>query len=293
MTLQQTGTIIKTPDNAPGLLIVAGQQKPFTLEGVWKSPVAPAVNMAVDVEFDAVGSVTGLTVVDPQQAASDKLNQIGGAAQQHGKEAAEMARQGAGALVARMGKVTLAAAVVIWLAWFFMPGLGFSVSFFGAGQTKSFTLWDALTLDPNNNMNPGSIGFLNLLVLAGIAAPFVASFLRNRQARFLYAAPLACLLIAWITIEYEFSQVLAASGITANIAGIKLLPDYGTVVAGVASLVVAARVLRGSATQNVRSSVASAPVGGVVIPASGFCRKCGKPLSATGEFCIGCGARRA
>lgn len=293
MTPQQTGTIIKTPDNAPGLLIVAGQQKPFTLEGVWKSPVAPAVNMAVNIEFDGAGSITGLSVVDPQQAAREKLNQIGGAAQQHGKEAAEIARQGAGALVARMGKVTLAAAVAVWLAWFFMPGLGFSVSFFGAGQTKSFTLWDALTLDPNNNMNPGSIGFLNLVVIAGIAAPFVASFLRQKWARFLYAAPLACLLIAWFTVEYEFNQVLAASGIAANITGIKLLPDYGTVVAGVASLVVAARVLRGSGTQSVRSSVSSAPAGGVVSLASGFCKKCGKPLSATGEFCTGCGARRA
>ena len=93
-------------------------------------------------------------------------------------------------------------------------------------------------------MNPGSIGFLNLVVIAGIVAPFVASFIRQTQARYLYAAPLACLLIAWFTIEYEFNQVLAASGIAANITGIKLSPDYGTFVAGVASLVVAARVLK-------------------------------------------------
>ena len=37
------GTIVKVPDPGPGLLVVNGQQKQFTLEGIWKSPVAPAV----------------------------------------------------------------------------------------------------------------------------------------------------------------------------------------------------------------------------------------------------------
>jgi len=245
--LKVRASILRMPGDGPGLLFVDGRQWPFTVDNVWKSPVAPSVNMLVDVDFDGQGNITAIAAVDPQEVAREKLGQIGGAAQQHGKEAAAIARQGAGSPVARMGKVTLAAAVILWLAWFFMPGLGFSVSLLGAGQTKSYTLWDALTLDPNNDMNPGSVGFLNLIVIAGIAAPFVASFLRHRQARFLYAAPLACLLIAWFTIEYEFNQVLAASGIAANM-GIKMLPDFGTFVAGAASLVVVARVLRGSAS---------------------------------------------
>jgi hypothetical protein len=67
MTPRHTGTIIKTPGGTPGLLIVEGQQKPFTLEGVWKSPVAPVVNMAVDLELDDAGFVKGLTALDPQE----------------------------------------------------------------------------------------------------------------------------------------------------------------------------------------------------------------------------------
>ena len=129
MRTQLRGTIIKTPDSSPGLLVVDGQQKTFTLEGAWKSPVAPMVNMAVDIELDGAGFITRLTAVDPQQAAREKLEQIGGAAQQHGKEAAEIARQGVGALVARMGKVPLVATVIVWITWFFMPGAGFSISF--------------------------------------------------------------------------------------------------------------------------------------------------------------------
>jgi hypothetical protein len=245
--LKVRASILRTPGDGPGLLFVDGRQWPFTPENVWKSPVAPSVNMLVDVDFDAQGNITAIAAVDPQQVAREKLGQIGGVAQHHGKEAAAIARQGAGAPVARMGKITLAAAVILGIAWFFMPGVGFSVSFFGAGQTKFFTLWDALTLDPNNNMNPGSVGFLNMIAIVGIAAPFVASFLRNRQTRFLYAAPLACLLIAWFAVQYEFSQLLAVNSI-ANITGIKMLPGYGTFVAGAASLVIAAHVLRGSAS---------------------------------------------
>jgi hypothetical protein len=253
MTAQLRGTIIKTPENGPGLLVVNGQQKTFTLEGVWKSEVAPAVNMAVDIEFDGAGSIRGLTVVDAQRAAREKLEQIGGAAQEHGKQAAAIASKGIGALAARMGKVTLTAAVIVWIGWFFMPGAGLSVSFFGAGQTKSFTLWDALSLDPKNNLNPGTFGFLNLLVIAGIVAPFAASYMRQKGARYLHAAPLACLLIAWIAIAYDFSEAVGASGIAAGISGLSLSPEYGTFIAGLASLVVAAGVFRRPASKSAGS----------------------------------------
>lgn len=292
MTAQLKGTIIKTPDSTPGLLVVDGQQKSFALEGIWKSEVAPAVNMAVDIECDGAGLITGLTAVDAQKEAREKLEKIGDEAQKRGKEAVVIAQQGVGALAARMGKVALIATVIVWIAWFFMPGLGFSVSFFGAGQTKSYTLWDALSLDPSNNMNPGSFGLLNLIVIVGILAPLAALFIRHRQARYLYAAPLACLLIAWFTVQHEFSQLLAAAGVAASITGIKMLPDYGTFVAGLASLVVAARVLKGPATQNV-GGVAKAPTSGVTSPQSGFCTKCGKARIAGAEFCTGCGARHA
>lgn len=290
MTPQLRGTIIKTPDSTPGLLIVGGQQKTFTLERVWKSGVAPAVNMAVDIEFDGAGLITGLIAVDPQQAAREKLERIGDQAQKRGKEAAAIAQQGVGTLAARMGKVALASTVIVWISWFFMPGAGFSISFLGVGQTKSFTLWDALSLDPKNNMNPGTFGLLNLLVIAAILAPFAASFVRQKWARWLYAAPLAGLLVAWIAIESDFSEAVSGSGsIAAGLTGIKLVPEYGTFLAALASLVVAARVLRRPPT----ASVAQPPTADVVSSIGGFCTKCGKPLTLGGEFCTGCGARRA
>jgi hypothetical protein len=158
MTRRFRGTIIKTPDGSPGMLAVNGRQMTFTLDGIRKSAVAPAVNMAVDIEFDDAGH--------PQQAAKEKLQQVGNLAQVRGREAANIARQGVGALAARMGKAALAATVVLWIAWFCMPGLILSFSVIGLERSRSITFWDALALDPYNNMNPGSHGFLSLVVLA-------------------------------------------------------------------------------------------------------------------------------
>jgi hypothetical protein len=90
--IRSRGTIIKVPDATPGLLIVNGQQLAFTLEGRWRSPVAPAANMAVEVDLDDRGTVAGLSVVDAQQIAREKLEQFGGVAQQQGKAGRRCAR---------------------------------------------------------------------------------------------------------------------------------------------------------------------------------------------------------
>jgi hypothetical protein len=292
MTPQLRGTIIKTPDSAPGLLVVEGQQKSFALEGVWKSPVAPAVNMAVDVEFDGAGLITGLTAVDVQQAAREKFGQIGDLAQQQGKEAAEVARQGIGALAARMGKITLVAAVILWIAWFFMPALTIGESLSNA--SKSFTFWDLVGLDPNTNLatTPANHGLFALLGLLAIAAPFGAPFIRNPKAKFLYATPLAYLVIAVFVIYSDLNTFFGH--LYSSLAdAMKLLSfsfGYGTYVLAIAGLVLAAQVLRRPAGAGA-GSVVRPPAAGVVTSANGFCTKCGNPLSAAGEFCIVCGTR--
>src|SRR5277367_1801433 len=89
---KQRGNIIKVPDSTPGIVFVNGQQQFFTLERVWKSPVAPVVNQTVDVEFDSVGAIAAVTVVDSQLANKERLNQLSGVAQERGKEAAKLAQ---------------------------------------------------------------------------------------------------------------------------------------------------------------------------------------------------------
>lgn len=293
MMTQLQGTIIRTPGNSPGLLVVDGRQKTFTLEGVWKSPVAPAVNMAVEIELDDGGSIRGLTARDSQQVAREKLNQIGGAAQQHGKEAAEIARQGVGELAARMGKVTMGAAIIHAIAWFSFPALTLGENFSNAART--LTLRNLVGIDPNTNLEttPSNHGLFALLGLLAIAAPFAAPFLRNRKARFLYAVPLVYLVIAVFVICSDLNTLFGrhyANFVDAmNLLGFSI--GYGTFVLVIATLVLAVQVLRQPATVNA-GSVARVPAAGVVSPENGFCTKCGKPLSAGDDFCTVCGARR-
>jgi len=191
------GTIVKVPDAGPGLLMINGQQKQFTLEGIWESSVAPAPNMTVDVDLDASGSVTAVRVVDAQQIAREQMKQLSGVAQERGKEAAELAKQGLGALAARMGAVTLGCAVLVWVAWFFFPVASIDTG----GGRMSYTFWNLIGLDFNDLLSlaaGGRHGFFSLLGLIAIAVPFAAPFARTAWSRYLNAAPLAYLVVGLI-----------------------------------------------------------------------------------------------
>lgn len=210
------GTVIKIPDGNPGIIFVNGEQRFFALENVWKSPVAPAANMTVDVELDPTGAITAITALDSHQIAKERMNQLSGVAQERGKEAAKLAQQGVGALAARMGAVALGSAVLVWIAWFFFPAAGVDTG----GGKLSFTFWNLLGTDFKNIesiANPGgSHGLFSFLGLVAIAAPFVAPFLRASWSKYLNAAPLAYIVVGLIMIftnEHSvFSDIAKAAG---------------------------------------------------------------------------------
>jgi cation transport ATPase len=208
-------TIVKVPDASPGLLFLNGEQKAFSLEGLWKSPVAPAPNMTVDVDLDDAGTITAITVVDSHQLAKERMNQLSGVAQERGKEAAKLAQQGIGALAGRMGAVALGSAVLVWIAWFFLPAAHLE-----AGAQLSFSFWDLLGVDFNNPetlaAGSSSHGLLSIIGLIAIAAPFAAPFIRAAWSKYLNAAPLAFVVIGLITI---FSSEHSAFGQVAQLVG--------------------------------------------------------------------------
>jgi hypothetical protein len=211
------GTILKVPDTTPGLLFLMGEQRPFTLERVWKSPTAPAVNTAVDVELDSAGAITSITLVDSKQMSKEQLSQLGAVAQERGKEAAKLAQQGVGALAARMGVMALVSAVVVVIAWFFLPSASLSGGI-AAAQTYSF--WNLLGTDFNNiaqALGAGtSLGLLGIIGLVCLAAPFAAPFIRTPWSHYLNAAPLAIVLIGWVAIYMNENK---AFGDLAKLAG--------------------------------------------------------------------------
>jgi hypothetical protein len=197
------GLIIKVPDATPGILMANGRQQQFTLERVWKSPVAPVLNMTVDVETDAAGVIQGLTVVDPRQLAKERLNQFGSVVEDRGKDAAKIAQQGIGALAGRMGALALGSTIVVVIAMFFISSAAISAG--GLAADVSWTFWNLLGTsfsDPRSVLGGAagsSFGFLNLLALLAVAAPFAAPFIGAIWSRYLNAAPLAIVVLGFLT----------------------------------------------------------------------------------------------
>jgi hypothetical protein len=128
-------------------------------------------------------------------------------------------------------------------------------------------------------------------VIAGIVAPIAASFIRRLYARYLYAAPLACLLIAWFAIQHGFSQVFSAAGIAADVAGFKMSPAYGTFIVAIASLVVAARLRKSPVTEIFGSDPQPATARAPFL-VDRFCTNCGRPVSPGTNLCAECQDRR-
>ena len=158
-----------------------------------------------------------ITVVDSQQLAKERLNQLGGAAKERGAEGAKLLQSGIGALAARMGKVALGAGVLLWIAWFFFPAAS---AFAGNASPITYTFWGLLGIDYGG---PGTMlggafhpGLLSLLGLIAIAAPFAAPFIRAAWSKYLNAAPLVYFGIAFLAITVDKNkafQVVTAMGI--------------------------------------------------------------------------------
>jgi hypothetical protein len=207
------GTIIKVPDATPGLLLLNGRQYAFTLEGVWRSAVAPAPNQSVIVELDVTGALLSITVVDPAQVAKEKLAEFSGVAQERGKVVAGQIQSVIGALAARMGAVTLGITVLIWIVWFFIPAAGVG----GGGQdVASYTFWKLIGTDFSDQismMDGGHArGWLRFIGFAAIVAPFLAPFIRQSWSRYLNAAPLAVVLLGWLVIHENMAGTFGQMG---------------------------------------------------------------------------------
>jgi hypothetical protein len=185
----------------------------FSLDGVWRSAVAPTPNQAVEVELDGAGTLLSVRVLEPQELVQERLSAIGGVAQERGKEMAAHLQRLVTALAARMGTATLASAVLVWIAWYLLPAAGIA----GMGESiASFsfhTLLGTNLADQSSLMDPGHARpLLRYLGFFAIVAPFAAPFIKTPWSRFLNAAPLAISLIGWIFIHENVAGSLAQLG---------------------------------------------------------------------------------
>lgn len=123
---------------------------------------------------------------------------------------ASLAQKYLGELRARMGTAMLGAAVVLWVAWFLLPGYSLDAGYAGSA---TYTLWQFLGL----NLLPSggteiSHGLWGLLGLACIAAPFAAPFVRDARAHYGNALPLGYALVALYAQRSSILHALASPG---------------------------------------------------------------------------------
>lgn len=176
-TAKRPATVLKAPDQTPGILLVDGQQKSFSLEGVWRVAAAPAAGMSVQVELDASGSPAVIVATDPTALIREQ-----------GRQAMNLAQSGFAVAIERMGKVPFITAVILALGWFVVPAVSF-------GPVLSLTFWDLSNANLGEPFallrGKGSVGLLGLLGLVAVFTPFAQ--LHKPHLRVLNLAPAAFL----------------------------------------------------------------------------------------------------
>jgi hypothetical protein len=61
---RKRGKVLREPGAGPGLMMVEGQQFPFSLTDLWQSPQPPKIGMSVDAEFDRDGKLVAIRALD-------------------------------------------------------------------------------------------------------------------------------------------------------------------------------------------------------------------------------------
>lgn len=208
-TQVQRGTIIQVPMGAePGLLFVGGAQKNFRLAGIWQAATAPVANQTVDVTLDAAGEPARITTVDTQTLAKEKLDQLAGKSAEQSQVALAAGLTGFHSVRHRMGTVLLVAAVILFIAWFFLPAVSVNLGF---GASKDFTVSSVLGLDLSGGAPTGGFGFWSFLGLVAVLLPWAVPWLKARWAPLLLCAPLLMAIVAFIRIRLEIHHVASVA----------------------------------------------------------------------------------
>lgn len=132
------GKVLKVPDATPGLLFVNGQQKPYQIDGIWRSAnIAPSVNLTVDVELTESGEVVGISPLSDSDLTKEKLEEGRKLAEEKGRALASSA-------VDKVGKPILIATALLAVGWFFLDFYSLNIPVFFTAVKIHPTFWQNL-----------------------------------------------------------------------------------------------------------------------------------------------------
>lgn len=202
--MTKRGKVLRDTTSGPGLLMMEGQQYRFSREEVWKSEAPPKPGLEVDVELDAQGKVQAIRVVPDSQLAKEQAETA---------TARLMGRNVSTSLLARIGLPNLAAAGLLFVAWFFLTALSIRVPFPGKLE---FTFWQTLGFLNAGNVpelldgrgSPGASVY-GLVAIVALAGPFLRYFWKDQRAWLGGLLPLAFMIAVGIAVRGSLQRALA------------------------------------------------------------------------------------
>ncbi|MBZ5572157.1 MAG: hypothetical protein LAO09_09810 [Acidobacteriia bacterium] len=212
--MKKRGKVLRDTSAGPGLLMVEGQQYSFSLEGVWRSEVAPKPGMVVEVELDTGGRIMAISAVAESQLAKEQAEVALAAAKQKGAALAST-------MVARFGMPALVGAGLLIVGWFFLSTVSINTPL----GSLDFTFWQILgflnaknafeMLGQGGRSGP-SAGFYGFLALVSIVGPFVHHFWKDRRAMLGGLLPLLFMAGVALAIRSSINNALGPAGTSAN-----------------------------------------------------------------------------
>lgn len=215
--MNNRGKILRDTNAGAGLLSIALEQYPFTLEQHWKSDVPPKVGMVVDVALDTSGALLTATPVAESQLAKEQA-----------EIAMKAARAKGGALAAglsaRFGVSTLVALGALVVGWFFLNTVWIQVS---SSYGEGMSLWKILGMlnAPGGvlaglNGTPGSSGLYGVLCVVALLAPLAPHAWNDRRAHLGGVLPLAFMALVALMVYLGISAGMTqAQGLAGGLAG--------------------------------------------------------------------------
>ena len=209
--MSKRGRVLRDTNSGPGLLIVDGQQYSFTLDGVWRSNDLPKAGMAVDVDFDAQGTIQSIVAVNESQITKEQANVALNAAKEKGAAVAST-------VIARVGVPDLVAVALLLIGWFFLTAVSIELPI---GGKMTFTFYQILGFLNTNNLlqvlessGHPSAGLYGLLAILCLAAPLVYHFWKDKRAALLGALPVVFMAIIGLMVRSSLHSMMgpAASG---------------------------------------------------------------------------------
>jgi hypothetical protein len=207
-----------------GLIFLDGDTYPFQLERLWRSEIAPRVNMAVNVEFGPDARIASIRAVAGARLFTDHTaNALDAAQSAARKMASDFNQKGAPALqqaIGRVGRPKLIAICALALGWYAMHFLIINLGAFGKlpltfhdvlkilnSDILSGDLRALLLASPSNPLAAQAAGLYGFAAFLAVVMPLITPFLKDRRLQLADAAPL---LVLGLAAAIAYSQVASA-----------------------------------------------------------------------------------